>query len=218
MAPAAPRHNSVRGVLPSGCGFRYIRRAEVQPFGAQYRVCPAGAHLTSAKGSNMSTPSDPMPGQGAPEGAVPPPPAGAVPPPAYNAPPPGYQAPPPGYAAPPAGYGAAAPMSDSDQRMWAMLSHIGAILLGFIAPLVVWLMYKDKSRFVEEQAKESLNFQITMIIGWFVIMILTVLTFGIGSLLFFVLWAVILVFCIMAGMAANKGEAYRYPFALRLVK
>lgn len=162
----------------------------------------------------MSTPSEPTPEQG----ATPPPPAGAVPPPAYQAPPPGYQAPPPGYAAPPPGYAAAAPMSDSDQRLWAMLAHLGGILFGFVAPLIVWLVYREKSRFVEEQAKEALNFQITMLIGWVVIFILTLVTFGLAGLLYLLLWAAILVFSIIAGLAANKGEAYRYPFALRLIK
>jgi uncharacterized Tic20 family protein len=161
----------------------------------------------------MSTPADPTPEQGA---TPPPPPAGAVPPPAYQAPPAGYQAPPPGYAAPPPGYAAAAPMSDTDQRLWAMLSHLGGILFGIIPSLVIWLVYKDKSRFVEEQAKEALNFQITILIGMVVSGVLTLILIG------FVLMAVIgiadLVFCIIAGLAANKGEAYRYPFALRLIK
>jgi uncharacterized Tic20 family protein len=145
-----------------------------------------------------------------PEGAVPPPPPGAVPPPAYNAPPPGYQAPPPAYGAP------VAPMSDSDQRMWAMLAHLGGILFGFIPSLIVWLVHKDKSRFVEEQAKEALNFQITVAIGMIVSSILSLILIG------FVLMAIIgiadLILCIIAGLAANKGEAYRYPFALRLIK
>jgi hypothetical protein len=163
----------------------------------------------------MSTPTDPTPEQGA---TPPPPPAGAVPPQAYQAPPAGYQAPPPGYAAPPQGYAAAAPMSDSDQRMWAMLAHLGGILLGFVAPLIVWLVYREKSRFVEEQAKEALNFQITMIIGWVVIFILTLVTLGILFFLYFILWIVIVAFSIIGGLAANKGQAYRYPFALRLIK
>ena len=162
----------------------------------------------------MSTPSDPTPEQG----ATPPPPAGAVPPPAYQAPPAGYQAPPPGYQAPPQGYAAAAPMSDSDQRMWAMLAHLGGILLGFVAPLIVWLVYREKSRFVDEQAKEALNFQITMLIGWVVIFILTLVTLGILFFLYFILWIVIVAFSIIGGLAANKGQAYRYPFALRLIK
>ncbi len=168
-----------------------------------------------------STPSDP-----APEGAVPPPPAsggavpppaGSVPPPAYNAPPPGYNAPPPGYAAPPAGYaGAQPPLSDSDQRMWAMLAHLGGIILGFVAPLVIWLVHKERGRFVEEQSKEALNFQITLLIAVIVSWLLTFVLIG------FVLLPLVgiagLILMIMAGIAANKGEAYRYPFALRLIK
>ena len=135
----------------------------------------------------MSIPADPTPEQGA---TPPPPPAGAVPPPAYQAPPAGYQAPPagyqappPGYAAPPPGYAAAAPMSDSDQRMWAMLAHISGILFWFVGPLVIWLIQKDKSRFVEEQAKEALNWQITLAIGWVIGFILTAILIGIFVLL-----------------------------------
>ena len=160
-----------------------------------------------------STPSDP-----APEGAVPPPaPEGAVPPPAGAVPPPSYNAPPPGYAAPPPAYaGGQPPLSDSDQRMWAMLAHIGGIILGFIAPLVVWLIYRERSRFVDEQAKEALNFQITLFIAVVVSWLLTFVLIG------FILLPLVsiagLILMIMAGIAANKGEAYRYPFAIRLVK
>ena len=166
-----------------------------------------------------STPSDPMP-----EGAVPPPPggavpppAGAVPPPAGAVPPPAYNAPPPGYAAPPPGYaGAQPPLSDSDQRMWAMLSHLGGILFGFIPSLVIWLMFKERGRFVEEQAKEALNFQITWTIAMILSGILTVILIG------FVLLPLVgiagLIFMILAAVAANKGQAYRYPVNVRLIK
>lgn len=166
-----------------------------------------------------STPSDPTPEQG----AVPPPPsggdvppAGQVPPPGYTAPPPGYTAPPPGYAAPPPGYAPQPPLSDSDQRMWAMLSHLGGILFSFIPPLVIWLMFKERGRFVEEQAKEALNFQITLIIGYIVGAILTIVL--IGVIIVLLVWLAAIVFGILAAVAANKGEAYRYPFAIRLVK
>lgn len=121
----------------------------------------------------------------------------------------------PGYAAPPAPL---APLSDADQRMWAMLAHLGGIVLGFVAPLVVWLIYKERGRFVEEQSKEALNFQITAAIAWAVIFVLTLISLGILSILYFVLWIGVLVFCILAGMAANKGEAYRYPVAIRFIK
>jgi len=164
----------------------------------------------------MTIPSDPMPEQGAtpppvPEGAVPPPPpAGAVPPPAYSAPPPGYQAPPPGYAAP------AAPMSDSDQRMWAMLSHLGGLVFLFVAPLVIWLVFKERGSFVDEQAKEALNFQILATIVYIVGIITTPII--IGFVILPVAGIAALIFIIMAAIAANKGEAYRYPVNLRLIK
>jgi len=192
----------------------------------------------------MTIPSDPMPEQGAtpppvPEGAVPPPPpAGAVPPPAYSAPPPGYQAPPPGYQAPPPGYQApppgyqapppgyaapppgyaapAAPMSDSDQRMWAMLSHLGGLLFWFVAPLVIWLIFRERGRFVDEQAKEALNFQILMTIVYIVGIITTPII--IGFVILPVAGIAALIFIIMAAIAANKGQAYRYPVNLRLIK
>lgn len=133
-----------------------------------------------------------------------------MPPPAYSAPPPGYAAPPPAYA------GAQPPLSDSDQRMWAMLAHIGGIIFGFLAPLIIWLVFKDRGRFVDEQAKEALNWQITLVIGWIVGFILLFII--IGGIILAAVGICALVFGIMAGIAANKGEAYRYPFAVRLVK
>jgi len=168
-----------------------------------------------------STPSDPMPEQGA---TPPPPPEGAVPPPAYNAPPPGYQAPPPGYQAPPPGYAApppgyaapAAPLTDAEQRQWAMFAHLGGILFAFVPALVIWLVFKERGRFVDEQAKEALNFQIT----WNIALIIASLTFVIliGIVLFPIVYIGGVIFMVMAGMAANKGQAYRYPVNVRLIK
>lgn len=98
----------------------------------------------------------------------------------------------------------------------AMLAHLLAIFFGFIPPLVIWLLKKQESPFIADQAREALNFQITMAIGWIVAMILTVVL--IGALLFPVLMIANLVLCIIAALKANEGVAYRYPFALRLVK
>ena len=99
-----------------------------------------------------------------------------------------------------------------------MLSHLLAIFFGFIPPLVVWLMYKDKAGkdFVNDQAKEALNFQITLTIAMFVSGMLTIIL--IGFLLMGVLLLLNFILCLLAAVAASKGTAYRYPFALRLVK
>ena len=156
----------------------------------------------------------PPPAPGAYGGQVPPVQGGYQAPPAQG----GYQAPPAqGYGAPGAGYpAAAAPLSDSDQRMWATIAHIGGVLTSFVAPLVIWLVFKERGRFVDEQSKEALNFQILIVIGYIVSAILSPI--GIGLITWPIVGIVALVFGIIAAIAANKGEAYRYPFSLRLIK
>ncbi len=158
-------------------------------------------------------PPAPTYGTPAPTYGTPAPTYGTPPTQGYGAPPPsGYPAPAPGYSSPVASGG----VSESDARMWAMLGHLGAIILGFIAPLIVWAMYKDRNEFVKDQSTEALNFQITVAIAWVVAIVLSAVV--IGFILFPVIWIGNLVLCIMGGMAANRGERYRYPFALRLVK
>jgi len=130
-------------------------------------------------------------------------------------PPPPAPAPPAGaYAGAPAG--AEVPLRQDEERMWAMLSHVGGIVVGFLAGLIVMLVFGKRSAFVNDQAKEALNFQITLAIGWVAALILSAVF--IGFLLYPVLAIADLVFSIIAGIAANKGEIYRYPVCLRLVK
>ena len=111
-------------------------------------------------------------------------------------------------------------MNDVSQenKTMAMLAHLLGIVTGFIAALVIWLINKDKPGmdFANDQAKEALNFQITMAIGWIAASALAFVL--IGFLLYPLLLIANLIFCIMAGMKANEGVAYRYPFALRLIK
>jgi len=105
-----------------------------------------------------------------------------------------------------------------DDRTVAMLTHLSGILFSFIVPLVVWLINKDKADrgFLISQSKEALNFQITLLFGYIIGIILSVIL--IGALLNFLIWIVCIIFSIIAGLAANKGEDYRYPFAIRLIK
>ena len=126
----------------------------------------------------------------------------------------GYGQPGPGA---PQGYGTAGAVSPQDERMWSMLAHIGTILIGVLAPLITYLMYKDRSQFVKQQSAESLNFQITMLIAYVVSWIITGITFGLLFFLPLLVWVANLIFVIMAGVAANKGENYRYPFSIRMV-
>lgn len=98
----------------------------------------------------------------------------------------------------------------------AMLAHLLGIFTGFIGALILWIIKKDESSFVGENAKEALNFQITLIIGYVVSMILAIIL--IGVLFLWVLYIVNIVFSIIGAIAASKGELYKYPFAFRLVK
>ena len=117
-------------------------------------------------------------------------------------------------AAPPPPPGAA-PQED---RTIALITHLSGILAGFIVPLIIWLINKDKPEksWLTDQARESLNFQITIAIAFAICVILSAVL--IGAFLMPVVWLVNLIFCILAGVAANNGDAYRYPFALRLIK
>lgn len=138
--------------------------------------------------------------------------------PAYQ---PGYQQPQPGYMPPQGGMApqpaySGVPAITAESRQWAMFSHLGGIILGFLAPLIIMLTKGNEDPFVKEQSTEALNFQITLAIAYVVSMILMIVLIGI--LTFFVAWIAAIILSIMGGMAANRGEHYRYPFALRLVK
>lgn len=98
----------------------------------------------------------------------------------------------------------------SDDRLWATLAHLSIVAVALIGPLVIWLVKKEESPFVEDQAKEALNFHISVFIASLVLMITFVGPAVIG------ICAV--VYGIIAGMEANKGVYYRYPYILRLVK
>lgn len=111
---------------------------------------------------------------------------------------------------------------DSNEKLVATFSHLG-IVAGTIVPfgsvllpLILWLVYKDKSEYVAYHAKEALNFQLTMLIGFIASAILIFVFIGIPLLI--ALAIVDLVFCIIAAIRANEGERYRYPYTFRFVK
>ena len=120
---------------------------------------------------------------------------------------------------PPAGTPApGAPLTDSDARLWAMLAHLGGMAISFLAPLVVWLIYRERSELVDDQGKEALNFQLTVLIALVAAGVVAGITLGLLSFLPGVVWVANVIFCIIGGVAANRGEHYRYPLTLRLVK
>ena len=111
----------------------------------------------------------------------------------------------------------------AEERTFAMLTHLAA-LSGFIGipfgnilgPLIIWLIKKDTMPFVNEQGKESMNFQITVMIA--VIVCIPLMFVLIGLLLLPVVGIAALVLTIIGAVKANNGENYVYPFAIRLIK
>jgi uncharacterized Tic20 family protein len=116
----------------------------------------------------------------------------------------------------------------SDERLWALIGHLSAFsafITGIgciVGPLVVWLIKKDTLPFAADQAKEALNFNITLAIAFVALVLLTIMTFGLAIIITWPVGAILclawIVFTIIAAIKANEGVAYRYPFALRLVK
>jgi uncharacterized protein len=101
----------------------------------------------------------------------------------------------------------------NDEKTLAILAHILTFVAAILAPLIIYLIKKDESTFVSYHAKESLNFQITVLIVVFVLMISIV-----GIFLIWIVGLAALAFVIIATIKASEGKLYRYPFSLRLIK
>jgi uncharacterized Tic20 family protein len=106
----------------------------------------------------------------------------------------------------------------SDERTLAVLAHILAIVpgIGIFGPLIIYLIRRDGPSFVTENAKESLNFQITLYICLIISGILMVV--GIGFLLMGALYVIEVILVVMAAVRVSENKIYRYPFNLRLIK
>ncbi len=123
------------------------------------------------------------------------------------------------------------PMSDADRKNWAMAAHLSALIAfigvpSLIGPLVVWLVKKDSDAYIAAHSAHALNFNISVliytIVGSIAVGIIGIFTLGIGFLLAIpavivalVIW---LVLVIQGGMAASRGEQFRYPLTIDLVK
>jgi uncharacterized Tic20 family protein len=188
-------------------------------------------------------PADDSPQQAPGQPAQQPPAAGEQPPPQYAQQAQYAQQPPPQYAVP----AEAGPLTAEQDKSYAMWSHLGGAisflalftgwlaLLAVIPSLVFHLSFGKRGERVGREAKEALNFQITMVgamIVWAVVavilkaVLLVPLLFGggwfvLGFILALVGWALVVidvVFSIVAGMRVNAGGSYRYPFAIRFIK
>ena len=113
-------------------------------------------------------------------------------------------------------------LPSKDDRTWALVAHLSAFaghvfpFAHIIAPLVVWLMKRETSAFVDEQGKEAVNAQITFTIYFAACVALCFVLIGFPLLAG--LYIANVIFVIVAAVRANDGLPYRYPYILRLVK
>jgi uncharacterized Tic20 family protein len=153
---------------------------------------------------------DPQPG---------PPPSPGPQPPGYSHPP-GYGPPPtsrPGPVPPPvSGYAPRPPMRPEEEKLWGIGAHLGPLVLGFVAPLVVWLVFKERSGFLDRTGKEALNMQLSYLIYFFAAGLSIFLLIGVILLpLVGLAWFVLM---IVATVKVANFEDYRYPAILRFIK
>lgn len=115
--------------------------------------------------------------------------------------------------------GPGAPLTAKQDRERATLAHFG-VAVGFMVPLAVWLLYRDRGPFTAQEAKEALNFSVppTLLMGVFFFLgqlpVLGPVFAVIGALL----WMVMAFYGILGGSQVNKGRPYRYPFNLRILR
>lgn len=104
----------------------------------------------------------------------------------------------------------------SDEKNIALLAHLGTLIGGFIVPLVIYLVKKDESTFITENAKESLNFQISLLIYFIVSGFLFLIFIGFFLMLALGLFSFIVL--ILAAIASSEGKIYRYPLCIRFIQ
>ncbi|GAB2806700.1 hypothetical protein GCM10022221_00080 [Actinocorallia aurea] len=118
--------------------------------------------------------------------------------------------PPPGAPQGPGGWGQP-PVSASEERTWALLGHLGQFLIGLFAPLIVYLVYKDRGPFARWHAAQGINLGITAIAYAIILIPVSFVTFGLGALLYFPLGILEVVFVVIAAVKASQGDWYRFP-------
>jgi len=98
----------------------------------------------------------------------------------------------------------------------AMLAHFLVIVTGFIGPLLIWLFKRDEGGYLERQAREALNFGITLSLFGLLAFLLSFLI--IGFFLYPILFLMGLILPVIAAVKTAKGEDFHYPIAIRLVQ
>ena len=117
---------------------------------------------------------------------------------------------------PPYSYAPPPPLNPGDQRLWATLIHVGGIFFGILPSLIGYLVTKDRGDFIRQHTRAALNFHITLILAYVACAVLAFIL--VGVFLALVVEVLAIVFGILAAIAANGGQPYRFPISIEFVK
>ncbi|WP_164669311.1 DUF4870 domain-containing protein [Virgibacillus doumboii] len=107
-------------------------------------------------------------------------------------------------------------MSNNDERLFALLIYLVSLFFPILGPLIIWLIKREESEFVDYHGKEYFNFLISYAVYSVVSTILMLVL--IGFVLIFIVAILAFVFTIIAMIKAYSGEKYRIPLVFRLIK
>jgi len=117
------------------------------------------------------------------------------------------------------------PLRPEAERQWSVLVHViagglnvitGGLFTGFIASLIAYFLLKDRGPFIRAHTATTLNFQITLMIGEIIGLILLIIV--IGWVVLFAVWVLNIIFSIMGALAASRGQWYTYPMSIPFFK
>lgn len=113
----------------------------------------------------------------------------------------------------------ALPLTAAQDRQWATLAHFGGVLL-CIPSLIIFLVFKDRGPFTAQESKEALNFTLPPTILAFIALLLSQIPAvgGFFAVIHAIIWVVVSIFSVLAGIEVEKGRPYRYDFNLRLIR
>jgi uncharacterized protein len=107
------------------------------------------------------------------------------------------------------------PLRPEDEKLWAVLTHLGGILLPVLVPLATYLILRDRGPFIRHHTTSALNFHLTMAIGWIIGIATTWIV--IGTLILPIVGLLVLILGIMAAVKTGRGEFSTYPLSLRFI-
>lgn len=117
----------------------------------------------------------------------------------------------PGPGAPPSGA-----LTPEQERWWSLGSHALGFVFAIVAPLIIWLVFRTRSQYVEHHAREALNFQINVFLALLACGVLVVIIVGALMMPVVMMWGMVMF--VLAGVKAYQGEWYQYPLTWRIIK